>query len=263
MNKEKLIDRYQFLVRMAYDGSKFFGVQEQGALPTVLGVLRKRIEESSKIKACALVASARTDRDVSALNNYATFYLKGLKENVKDFIGLVEKHRDDGLYGVSLKFVSHHVHARSCSGAKIYRYTIIDAEKGMSPFAWGISPKLDIQAMREGAEFLVGEHDFSSLRGGGCEAGSTIKTIFSIELHRCPGGEIIMDIHGSAFLRKMIRNLVGLLAEVGAGLRRPQDVEEILAQKDRQAAGIMAPAQGLSLLFVEFVLPENSLKAIC
>lgn len=263
MNKERLIDRYQFLVRMAYDGSKFFGVQEQGALPTVLGELRKRIEECSKLKACALVASARTDRDVSALNNYATFYLKGLNKNVKDFIEQVEKHRFDGLYAVSLKLVSYQVHARSCSGAKVYRYTVIDNEQGMSPFAWSISPSLDTEAMKEGAKFLVGEHDFSSLRGGGCEAGSTIKTIFSIELHRCPTGEIIIDIHGSAFLRKMIRNLVGLLTEVGAGLREPFEIEQILDQKDRQAAGVMAPAQGLSLLSVEFVLPENSLRAIC
>jgi tRNA pseudouridine38-40 synthase len=260
MNK----NRYQFLTTLAYDGARFFGVQEQVNLPTVLGALRQRIKESSKEEARCLIASARTDRGVSALNNYATFYLKELApERINNFIKDVQEHRDDGLYNINLEWVDYHVHARQCSGSKIYRYTIIDADKGTSSLAWSIAPKLNIQAMKEAALLLIGEQDFSSLRGGGCEAGSVIKEIYSINITRCESGEILIDIHGNAFLRKMIRNLVGLLVEVGAGLRSPNSVGLILSQKNRQAAGIMAQAQGLCLMSVALQLPSGYLLKAC
>ncbi len=224
-----------------------------------MSALRKRIASFTEEKPHSLAASARTDRGVSALKNFATFYLKDLRrDELLDFINSVEKYRDDGLYQVELFWADPHVHARSCSNGKKYRYTIVDNNGSFNPYSWGIYPKLDINAMKEASLLLLGEHDFSSLRGGGCEAGTTIKEIFSIEIERC-FQSVIIDIEGNAFLRKMIRNMVGLLAEVGAGLRKPCDVSSILLQKDRQAAGIMAPAQGLCLMKVQLHLEKNSL----
>lgn len=258
----RLNDRTQFLVSMAYDGSRFYGVQEQGELPTVLGALRKRIEQSVSKRTCCLTASARTDRGVHALNNYATFYVRGLTaQDVEKLISDVEQFKDDGLFGVSISLVSHHVHARSCSKGKVYRYTIVDSSESSSHFAWHVAPDLDVNAMAQAASYMVGEKDFSSLRGGGCEAGTAIKEITSIEVTRTKTGEILIEVYGNAFLRKMIRNLVGLLAEIGSGLRRPESVEEILLKKCRSAAGIMAEAQGLCLISVEFLIPSSLSKS--
>lgn len=242
-------NRKQFLARFAYDGSQFYGVQEQPGLKTVLGALRKRIEAAAKQKACALVATARTDRGVHALENYASFYLKEDFDNdafLKDFAAPL----DDGLYSLEVKPVSEKVHARGSALSKVYRYYLQDScmeEALESPFIWKIAPALDRQALKEASSYLIGKMDFSSLRGGGCQAGSPVKEIYRLEIVELCDGVIYVEIEGNGFLRKMIRNLVGLLAEVGAGLRKPSCVPIVLAKKDREASGIMAPPHGLFL----------------
>jgi len=246
-------ERKQFLVRFAYRGERFYGVQEQPQLNTVLGTLRKRIEEALDQKARALFVAARTDRGVHALENYATFYIKALVD-IPIFFQKMRMHRNDGLYALSIASVSAKVHARGNARSKIYRYYLqddVDCAKfnGLNRM-WAIAPKLDISAMRHAALYLVGKQDFSSLRGGGCQAGSPYKEIFSIDIERSTSGVIAIEICGDSFLRKMIRNAVGLLVEIGAQLRPPESMVEILAKRDRMAAGIMAPAYGLYLIKV-------------
>lgn len=246
--------RRQFLLRFAYQGPNFHGVQEQPNLPTVLGALRKRIEMASEEKANALFVTARTDKGVHALENYATFYLKNLVD-LALFIKKLIAHQNDGLYALVVAPVSPKVHARGQARSKIYRYYIKDHHfptNLMNDFRWEIAPILEIEIMREAAQYLIGLHDFSSLRGGGCQAGTPYKEIFFIDITRSSLGIIAIEIHGDGFLRKMIRNIVGLLTEIGAGLRLPESVPEIMAQKNREAAGIMAPAAGLFLVKVNF-----------
>ena len=257
MNESKKYHRAQYLARFAYIGSNFYGVQEQPNFPTVLGAVRRRLESYARQPIKALAVSARTDRGVHALENYATFYLKDPVDSeqlVKNF----EASRDDGLYALSLRRVDYRVHARGNARGKTYRYTIVDGcdEKalGSDAFAWRVVPRLSIEAMSLAASHLVGLKDFSSLRGGGCQAQSPIKEIYSVSINRCSSGEILVEIHGGSFLRKMIRNMVGLLVEMGASLRKPDSMIEILEKKDRRAAGIMAPAHGLCLIRVELLL---------
>lgn len=255
MNQANLKDRFQFLVAFAYVGSAFHGVAEQPQVATVLGTLRKRIEESAGQRARGLFVAARTDRGVHALQNYATFFLRSPIDAPR-VIKEVSAHRDDGLYAVSLLRVSPHVHARGNSRGKIYRYTIMDGcapcDLNAHPYAWQVAPALDVRKMHMAAQTLVGEMDFSSLRGGGCRAATPIKKVFYINVIGSTGGLIFIEIFGNAFLRKMIRNLVGLLAEIGAGIREPECVPAILAEKNREAAGVMAPPHGLCLVRVRF-----------
>jgi tRNA pseudouridine38-40 synthase len=252
MNQSRFLNRAQFLAHFAYLGLPFHGVQEQPHLVTVLGTLRKRIEESAKQRAYALSVTARTDRGVHALHNCATFFLKQPIDPIK-VIKEVSAHRQDNLYNVSLIQVPHYVHARGISNGKYYRYSILDDSNIIAianPFVWRIAPRLSVEKMRFAARSLVGEIDFSSLRGAGCTASSPLKTIFDITIIRNAGGLILIDIFGNAFLRKMIRNMVGLLVEIGADLRDPNCIPEILDKKDRKAAGIMAPAHGLCLMAI-------------
>lgn len=254
MTDQFFSDRFQFLVRLGYVGSKFYGVQEQPHLPTVLGALRKRIEDIAGQRARALCMAARTDRGVHALENYATFFLRAPLDR-DQFIERINAHSGDNLLSVDVKHVSPHVHARGNSRSKIYRYHIVDSSSDDFEFAWGIAPPLNVDVMRQAAAHLVGTKDFSSLRGGGCEAGTTVKEIFYITVERYADNSIVIEIKGNAFLRKMIRNLVGLLVEVGTFLRAPDDIPEILAKMDRNAAGIMAPAHGLFLAKIDFDSP--------
>jgi tRNA pseudouridine38-40 synthase len=249
------IMRTQFLARFSYNGGGFYGVQEQPNLKTVLGVLRERIENAANKRALALTVAARTDKGVNALENYATFWLKD-EVDPELIKSSVENQKNDGLIFVELSMVSKNVHARGNALGKTYRYLLADnispREIKESGNTWDICPPLNLDAMKSAAKILLGKNDFSSFRGGGCQAGSPIKTIEKISIERNENNFISIQIDGDGFLRKMIRNIVGLLAEIGSGLRCPLEVESILQKKSRQAAGIMAPPQGLTLVKVLF-----------
>lgn len=257
MNPNKFDNRLPFLASFAYLGTAFHGVQEQPQLPTVLGAVRRRIEESSQQKAHALFVTARTDRGVHALQNFVTFYLRPPLD-VSAFIKSFCQPYDDGLYAVLVRPVEHRIHARGNARGKVYRYTIKDGCREAlleeQLLFWRIAPELCIEAMQRAASFIVGKRDFSSLRGGGCQAGSAVKEITDIKILRNRRGFVIIEILGNSFLRKMVRNTVGLLVEVGSGLRTPDSIPSILAKKSRLAAGITAPAHGLCLVKIEFIL---------
>src|SRR5580704_1481635 len=124
MNNFEQLDRHQFLVEFAYQGQDFFGVQEQVGLNTVLGMLRKRIEQASGQRARCLFVAARTDKGVHALHNCATFYLKPPMD-ICQFTKTITTDRADGLLDVTIREVDRRVHARAGKG-KIYRYMLID-----------------------------------------------------------------------------------------------------------------------------------------
>ncbi|HEX5058390.1 MAG TPA: hypothetical protein VFV99_03475, partial [Kofleriaceae bacterium] len=99
---------------------------------------------------------------------------------------------------------------------------------------------------------LIGEHDFSAFRAAGCTAKTTMRRVDAIALTRAQPHLLDIDIRGNAFLRQMVRIIVGTLAEVGTGKRSVAQVAEILASKDRTQAGITAPAHGLELMEVRY-----------
>src|SRR6185312_6766827 len=113
--------------------------------------------------------------------------------------------------------------------------------------AWHHPEPLSIEAIREGAAYLIGEHDFAAFRAAGCAAKTTIRRIASIAIGHAPERSdlVRIDLHGNAFLRQMVRIIVGTLVEVGSGNRPPAQVAEIMASLDRVNAGITAPPQGL------------------
>lgn len=239
-------NRHYFTARFAYLGSDFYGVQEQPGLTTVLGTLRLRVRDATGGEGpMGLAVSARTDRGVHALENFATFYLR----DASNFTQAASLPRSDGLMAVKF-FPSHRgIHARNTVG-KVYRYMIKDNTYADGVFFWGIKPRLSIENMQQAAQYFVGHHDFSSLRGGGCTAGSPIKHLWAVHVWRINEQTVAIEVHGDAFLRRMVRNLVGLLVEVGTGLRKPSDVAHILAERVRSAAGIAAPSHGLTLVRV-------------
>lgn len=111
--------------------------------------------------------------------------------------------------------------------------------------------KLDVEAMRTAAGYLVGEHDFKSFCQAGAQVDSTVRRIHSIELLE-QGHELVLRVCGGGFLYNMVRIIAGTLMEVGQGRRRPEDMEAVLAACNRRAAGPTAPAQGLTLVKYEF-----------
>ncbi len=251
--------RTTVLVRFGYDGARFFGLQPQPGLPTAGGALRDRLTRAAGAAPSGLVFAARTDRGVHARHNLATCYWH-YPLNVDDLAATVAVEVDDGLCAVSLHAVLPTVHARGISRGKHYRYVVKDGyspDDLEDPNAWRVVPLLAVDRMQRAALRLRGYHDFSSLRGGGCTAATAEKTIFRLDVMRQPDATIAIDVVADAFVRHMMRNLVGLLVEIGAGVRDPEDVEVVLAARRRQAAGLMAPGAGLTLVDVGSAWPPD------
>jgi tRNA pseudouridine38-40 synthase len=151
--------------------------------------------------------------------------------------------------------VGEDFHPRHSATGKHYRYTIL-ARPDRSPRwrdrAWHLTEPLALDAMTAAAAPLLGEHDFAAFRAAGCTAHTTVRRLDAIELSRPEPDLIAVDVRGNAFLRNMVRILVGTLAEAGAGRRTSAQVAEILASRDRTRAGITAPAHGLELVEVRY-----------
>ena len=110
----------------------------------------------------------------------------------------------------------------------------------------------DVAAMQQAAKHLVGEHDFKSFCTVGAQVESTVRTITDLQVF-CAEDEIVIRVTGTGFLYNMVRIIAGTLLDVGYGRRKAADIPDILAAKDRQAAGPTAPAQGLRLVKYEFL----------
>ena len=143
-------------------------------------------------------------------------------------------------------------HARFDATGKRYRYRLVTAYV-VPPFdrwfVWHAPEVRDVEAMRRAAACLVGSHDFASFQGTGADTPDTTRTVRRLEIH-AGDGELAFDVEGDGFLRHMVRAIVGTLADVGAGRRAPESIPGVLDAKDRRAAGLTAPASGLTLMEV-------------
>ena len=235
-----------------YDGSSLHGWQRQANGPTVQQHLEEALAKLLSHEVTVTGAS-RTDAGVHARGQVASFRTeraiplhgirRGLNSLLPDAIAIREADEVDEAF-----------HPRFSATGKHYRYTLLVA-RDRSPRwrdrAWHHPEPLDRDTMRAAAAHLIGEHDFAAFRAAGCTAKTTVRRIDSISLADT-GETLILDVRGNAFLRNMVRIVVGTLAEVGVGRRSPGQVAEILASRDRTRAGITAPAHGLELVSVHY-----------
>jgi tRNA pseudouridine38-40 synthase len=255
-------DRTTLLIRFGYDGARFFGLQPQLDLPTAGAALAARLRMArtptgEPTPAKALNFTARTDRGVHALGNLATCYFRGPLD-LEHLLAQLATDHGDGLLAVSAQVVPTDVHARNVARGKHYRYRIRDRIEEVTPdtHAWLIHPTVNVDVMQQAGNVFLGTHDFSSLRASGCSAATPVKTITKIIVHSHET-DVVIDVHGDAFLRKMVRNLVGLMVEVGTGWRSVDELATILAARDRRCAGICAPPEGLTLVAVGSSWPPD------
>ena len=250
-----------------YDGTSLCGWQRQANGPTVQGHLEAALAKLLSHEA-SVVGASRTDAGVHARGQVASFRterpipLHGIRRGLNSLLPRQIAVRDAAE-------VPDDFHPRFSATGKHYRYTIL-ARPDRSPRwrdrAWHHPEPLSVEAMAAAAASLLGEHDFAAFRAAGCTAATTTRRIDSIDLCLVPALApalvpaaaaadpelLVVDVRGNAFLRNMVRILVGTLAEVGAGRRPIAQVAEILASRDRTRAGITAPAHGLELMEVRY-----------
>lgn len=253
------------VVRLGYRGAGFAGFAEQPSQRTVAGELRRAIETALR-RPCELVCAGRTDAGVHAIAQYVSVPVSAEELELpcaRLRRSLVALTPDDlsviGLYRAGADFS-----ARFDAEARRYRYRIAAGEARPVlawEHSWWYKGALDVRAMDEAAQALVGEHDFKSF----CKASSAVdkpthryvSSLHVSEVEEAGERLICIDIEGNAFLHNMVRTIAGTLVEVGRGHRGPEWVAQALAACDRAAAGPCAPAKGLTFVGVDY--PKGSL----
>jgi tRNA pseudouridine38-40 synthase len=241
----------RYKVELEYDGTNLIGWQENQDGDSVQSLLMDAIEKFCGLRP-TIFGAGRTDAGVHAVSMTAHFDLD------KEYDAETVK-RATNFYlinkPVSVLFcerVSDDFNARFSCTARHYKYVVLN--RSAQPVlekdrVWWVPQKLNIGAMRAAAEKLLGNHDFTSFRASECQAKSPIKTLDKIEI-KVDGDKIIFELSARSFLHHMVRNIVGTLVEIGIG--KPYDIDEILAAKNRSAAGPTAPASGLFFIRADY-----------
>lgn len=241
------------LLTVEYDGTGYHGWQEQPGLRTVQGTLRCAIREGTGEERDVRGAS-RTDRGVHASGQAAAF--DSASPIPVDRLPRVLNGRLPGDVRVAAaREVPVGFQPRREAVGKLYRYSALVADREtpfLGRFASRVPAWPDVAAMRQAAGVLEGEHDFRSFQGVTRDPPpSSVRTIFRLDVVEEPPLLHIL-VAGNAFLYNMVRNIAGTLLEVGRGVRPASGMADVLAARDRRAAGENAEARGLTLWTVAF-----------
>ncbi|MFC1739474.1 tRNA pseudouridine(38-40) synthase TruA, partial [Planctomycetota bacterium] len=219
---------------------------------TIQGKITEAIE---KLLGCEVKVSgaSRTDAGVSALGQAAVIQIdspvptgnlaKAITDRLPADIAVTEAVEVPRNFDVTASVKS-----------KLYRYTIhtgTDRPVMQIRNLWHLPTELDVDAMNKAATFLIGKKDFKSFASAGDKRENSVRKIFQCKVSS-ENNRIYIDVEGNAFLYNMVRNIVGTLVEVGAGRMKPEKIKQILEAKDRTAAGPLAPAQGLCLIWIKY-----------
>lgn len=240
------------MLEVAYDGTNYCGWQVQPNGITVQEVLNRHLAELLK-EPVEIIGASRTDAGVHALGNVAVFDTNARMPGEKISYALNQRLPEDIRIQRSRE-VSRDFHPRYRVSEKTYEYRILNrrfpvpTERFYSHFTY---IPMDIEKMRQAGAYLLGEHDFKSFCGAGAQVKTTVRTIHSFSVER-ENDLITIRITGSGFLYNMVRILAGTLMEIGGGAYPPEKMQDILAARDRKAAGPTAPARGLTLIKIDY-----------
>ena len=239
--------RYQLLIE--YEGSNFRGWQIQKKGKTIQGLLQEKISKLLKEK-IILLGSGRTDTGVHAIEQSAHFDCKNQIKDLDRFLKSINHFLDKkGVSILKIKKRNKNFHARFSARVRIYKYIIINRlgrpvlEKDRG---WHIMKKLDLVAMKKGAQKLVGTKDFSAFRASSCKAKSPIKTMKLVKIKSFKN-KIEIEFRSRSFLQQQVRSMVGCLKYLGENKWTLKKFENVMKSKKRILCAPPAPPQGLFL----------------
>lgn len=235
-----------------YDGTAYHGWQKQPGMPTIQATVERAIETLCGC-AVSLTGSSRTDAGVHALGQAAHFDLDS-PVPTENMARALNNLLPEDIVVAEAAEVSASFDAISSTKSKWYRYTICTA--AVRPvqqvrYCWHRPASLNIEAMSLASARLVGTQDFKSFAAAADVRESSVRTVLRCEVSE-KNDDIFVDVAATGFLYNMVRNIVGTLVEVGRGRWQPEDIDLILAAKNRAAAGPIAPACGLCLMNIEY-----------
>ena len=256
---------YRYALCVEYAGGNYRGwqIQTEHNVPTIQAEVEAALSKIAN-ESVSVVCAGRTDAGVSGTYQIIHFDTYAKRDDRGWVMGTNTKLPDD----IAIKWakrVDDSFHARFSALERRYRYLIYSAKVKPAVLNKGVTwthKKLDIEAMREAAGYLIGEHDFTSYRAVGCQAKSPVREVREFNVYQ-EGDLIVLDVRANAFLHHMIRNFAGVLMTVGAGEAEPYWAQQVLDARDRREGGVTAPPFGLYFVDVrypdEYELPASEL----
>jgi tRNA pseudouridine38-40 synthase len=248
------VAHYRYKLLIEYNGNAFHGWQRQQNSISVQEVIENAIKSVTK-ESVTLYVAGRTDTGVHAFGQVAHFDLHQLYDPYKLTASINHFCLPHSVGILNLEHVDNDFHARFSAKKRHYVYKILNRQ-GVSIIENGtkllVRDQLDHELMQNGANYLLGTHDFTSFRATSCGAKSPVRTISSILVEKVDSENIFIYVSAPSFLHHMVRNIVGSLLLVGKGKWKPEMIKEVLLRRDRKAAGPTAPAHGLYLASVEY-----------
>ncbi|MCB1957810.1 MAG: tRNA pseudouridine(38-40) synthase TruA [Rhodocyclaceae bacterium] len=257
-----MADRQRIAIGLEYDGRGFEGWQTQPHGRTVQDALERALGRIADTERVATVCAGRTDTGVHATVQVAHFDAPVARPD-QAWVRGVNSHLPEGVAVLWARPVDEGFHARFRAQSRIYRYLLLNRPVRPGLLAgrvgWHHLP-LDVEAMAQAAQGLVGTHDFSAFRAAACQARSPVREMRRVALSR-RGDLIVFEFEANAFLHHMIRNLVGALVYVGKGAWTAGRLASVLAARDRSQAAPTFSPDGLYLCGVDYsdawLLPER------
>ena len=242
-----------YKLTIQYDGSRYDGWQRQGNSDNTIqgkieGVLSRLTGECVEIH-----GAGRIDAGVHAEGQVASVKLPGNRP-AAEVMAYLNQYLPEDIAVIGVEEVDERFHARLTAVGKVYRY---DIRLGGTPnvfrrkYQYRVAGPLDVAAMEKAAEHLTGTHDYRAFCSNKRYKKSTVRTVTAIDI-AVNGADMSITFRGDGFLYNMVRILTGTLLEVGLGERKAEDMPAILESLDRTRAGKTAPAQGLTLVKVEY-----------
>jgi tRNA pseudouridine38-40 synthase len=247
----------RYALKIEYHGQGFYGWQRQNGLPTVQGALEQAL---TKLESDLpnIAAAGRTDTGVHGLGQVAHCDMQKDWDSEK-LKGALNFHlKPNKIAIIACALVDPEWHARFSAVGRDYLFRLVCRRAPVTHDAglvWQSRHPLNIEAMREGAAYLLGTHDFTTFRSTMCQAKSPVKTLDVLDLSTHDyhaGTEIRFHVKARSFLHNQVRSLVGSLERVGAGAWAPERMVEALAAQDRSACGPVCPPDGLYLENVRY-----------
>ncbi len=250
----------RYALKIEYNGAPFAGWQRQADQPSVQGAIEAALAKLQP-GAHTIAAAGRTDAGVHALAQVAHCDLAKAWEPFRLSEALNHHLKPLPVAVLNCAAVNADWHARFSAVERRYLFRMLMRRAPATHDAgqvWQVPANLDVDAMREGAAYLVGHHDFTTFRSSICQAQSPLKTLDMIDIERInglSGPEVQFRLRARSFLHNQVRSIVGTLERVGRGAWSPKDVSTALKACDRAACGPVCPPQGLYLAAVEY--PED------
>jgi len=254
---------YRYALCIEYQGTHYRGWQIQKDVVSIQETLEKALSVVAN-EPVHVICAGRTDACVNATYQIVHFETYAKRTERAWIMGTNTNLPDD----IAVKWampVPDSFHARFSAQQRRYRYVILSAPVKPALMAKGVTwtfKELDLDRMNEAAAYLVGEHNFNSYRAVNCQAKSPIREVRELNVYKS-GQLIVIDVAANAFLHHMVRNIAGVLMEIGCGEADPVWAKEVLEAQDRRQGGVTAPPYGLYFVDVhypeEFSLPKSEL----